>query len=48
MLDGIDAELDAIGVSVRKVVMCGECMKEMESIARNSFRCGKCGITHSG
>ncbi len=40
--DGLDIEGDQIGVELVTKVICGNCMKEMESTDNISFKCPDC------
>ncbi len=44
MLEGIDAELDPIGIIPEKEVICGDCKHEMVPMSPGRFKCPLCGM----
>jgi hypothetical protein len=44
MIEGIDAELDQIGVVLTKDIVCGECLDKMIPLSNGRYKCIACGI----
>jgi tRNA(Ile2) C34 agmatinyltransferase TiaS len=44
----LDSELDAVGIILDKPMICGYCMRKMEQVGKNLFRCPQCGMTYEG
>ncbi len=42
MIDGVDVQLDQMGIVLQKKILCGECNKRMVDVAPGKFRCPKC------
>jgi tRNA(Ile2) C34 agmatinyltransferase TiaS len=42
----VDSELDMVGVKLEKPIVCGFCLRSMERIGKNNFRCERCGMVY--
>jgi tRNA(Ile2) C34 agmatinyltransferase TiaS len=44
----LDSELDTVGIILDRQMVCGYCMKKMERVGKNLYRCPGCGMTYEG
>ena len=44
MLDGIDTELDPMGIIPKRELICGECRHVMVPLGPGRFKCPLCGM----
>jgi tRNA(Ile2) C34 agmatinyltransferase TiaS len=44
MLDGVDAECDAMGLLRHEEFVCGDCRHSMIPIGNNRYQCPHCGM----
>jgi len=48
MIEGIDKELDEMGVILEKPVYCFKCKVRMVLVDKSRYKCPKCGQEYEG
>lgn len=44
----VDNELDMVGVILDRPLICGHCLRQMDKVGRDIYRCPSCQTTYEG